>query len=160
MSIPPSSLQGLLWFEHYFSAPVRLLIVLRQSITLVSYLILFLVPIILSLHISVGSCFEPVDLKVPARLNLSHFMVFQSMHFYSTTSTTDILCLGISTKSCYRPVHSQVCQSLRHSNHRYFIDPRLISNIIHLWITFDCDWLLSNKQLRLLSADFTVLYTH
>ena len=45
-AIPPFPLQELLWFDLYFSAPIRLLIVLRQSITLASYLIPFLVPMI------------------------------------------------------------------------------------------------------------------
>lgn len=49
--------------------------------------------------------------------------------------------------SFYRPVHSQIRQFKKHSDHRYFIDPRLIGNTVCLQTGFDhCPWL------RLLSA--------
>lgn len=54
-------------------------------------------------------------------------------------------------RSSFRPVHSQVRQSARqseHSNHRYLIDPRPIGNTICRQIVFDH----FRQWLRLLSA--------
>ena len=53
--------------------------------------------------------------------------------------------------SSFRPVHSQVRQSARqseHSNHRYLIDPRPIGNTVCRQTAFDHFW----QWLRLLSA--------
>lgn len=72
MPIPPLSLQELLRFEHYFSALIRLLIVLRQSIfsnttkNIQKYSIPFLVPIISTFtYIPLGAQYRPASLDVP-----------------------------------------------------------------------------------------------
>ncbi|HCO27855.1 MAG TPA: hypothetical protein DIT54_00010 [Lachnospiraceae bacterium] len=66
MAIPPFPLQELHRFDHYFSALVWLLIILRQPIILSNYPIPFLVPQLLSVHISLGAQYRPVSLNMPA----------------------------------------------------------------------------------------------
>lgn len=65
MPIPPSSLQRLLRFEHYFSAPIQLLIILRQFRYLHIFdtfprsnnFYLYIMPL--------GAQYKPVSLDVP-----------------------------------------------------------------------------------------------
>ena len=65
VSIPLSPLQRFHWFEHYFSALVQLLIILRQFMFVSKHPIPFHVPIILSVHMLLGFRSEPVGWMVP-----------------------------------------------------------------------------------------------
>lgn len=109
----------------------------------------FLVPITLSLHISLGLCFEPVCLNAP----ITHYGLSQRI-FLLNRANNDFSLPYISIQSGFRPVHSQICQSLfGHSNHRHFVDSRPVSNTVRLRTDFVA------FALRLLSADFTELLT-
>lgn len=111
--------------------------------------VLFLVPIILSLHISLGLCFEPVCLNAP----VTHYGLSQRIFLLNRTNN-DFSLLHISIQSGFRPVHSQIRQSLfGHSDHRYFIDSRPVGNAVRLRTGFVA------FALRLLSAVFTELLT-
>ena len=92
----------------------------------------FCVPIILSLHIALGACFEPVSLIVPLTL-----YGFSYKQFLLSHTNSPFEWIHISMYCAFRPVRSQVRQSFYgHSHHSYFIDPRHIGNISHLWDTF------------------------
>lgn len=94
--------------------------------------VLFLVPIILSLHISLGLCFEPVCLNAP----VTHYGLSQRIFLLDRTNN-DFSLLHISIQSGFRPVHSQIRQSLfGHSDHRYFIDSRPVGNAVRLRTSF------------------------
>lgn len=83
----------------------------------------FLVPLLLSLHISLGHWYEPVSLIVPVTLyGFSYRRVFTNPHLRHECV------IFISKYSKFRPVHSQFRQfPLEHPNHRYFIDPSSIT---------------------------------
>ena len=95
----------------------------------------FLVPIILSVHIyPQASCYSPASLDVPVTQHGCSQGQFILNH---TGCALTHPC--ISAWSSFRTVHSQIRQPVRHdkhSNHRYFIDPRLIGNTPHLWGAF------------------------
>lgn len=55
------------------------------------------------------------------------------------------------------PLLHRFVSQLRHTHHRYFIDPRHIGHTIHLWTAFV--GLFSSTAIRWLSADFTELLT-
>ena len=87
----------------------------------------FLVPIILSVHIYPQvSCYSPVGLNVPiTQYGRSQGEFLLNHTNYALTHPC------ISTWSSYRTVHSQIRQLARqgkHSNHKYFIESRLIGS--------------------------------
>ena len=95
----------------------------------------FLVPIILSVHIYPQvSCYSPVSLNVPiTQYGRSQVQFLLNHTDYALTHPY------ISAWSSYRTVHSQIRQLARqgkHSNHKYFIESRLIGSTSHLWDDF------------------------
>lgn len=78
-------------------------------------------------------------------------MVVRRINFLLNHTDCALTHPHISAWSSFRPVHSQVRQSARqseHSNHRYLIDSRLIGNTVCLQTAFDH----FRQWLRLLSA--------
>lgn len=106
-SIPPPSLQRLLRFELCFSALIRLLIVLRQSTVNFYGSIPFLVPTILSIHISLGYRFEPANSNTPVTYYGLSYLQFLLNHI-----SDDFIVLYISIWFWFRPVHSRFRQSV------------------------------------------------
>ena len=78
VTIPQLPLQKHLRFDHCFSAAVRMLIVLRHPIC-IAYLLLFLVPMNLSVHTLLGACYEPAGWAEPVT---QHGVSYS--RFYST----------------------------------------------------------------------------
>ena len=127
--IPPFPLQELHQFEHYFSVPIQLLILLRQ-LTIRS--IPFLVPIILSVHSALGFCYEPVSLNVP----LTHYGISLERYLLCHTydAFTPIAFLQCNLLDPY--FRNFVSPYSGHSNRSWFIDPRHISSTNCLQLAF------------------------
>jgi len=73
----------------------------------------FLVPIILSMHIPLGACFEPVSLNVPAGFSAFAHYGFSYFEFLLNHTDHAFASVYISTDLSFRPVPSQVRQSSR-----------------------------------------------
>ena len=89
------------------------------------------VPIILSLHMHLGVCFEPDSLTVPVTLQgISYLLIL----LYLTVAA-----LAVCTFLCSKridPYISSFAKRFRHSHHMHFIDPRPIGYTVHLWTAF------------------------
>ena len=134
-TIPPTLITRIIngstsTFQHQL---ICLLFFVRKSLSWDP--IPFLVPIILSVHIyPQASCYSPASLDVPVTQHGCSQGQFLLNH---TGCALTHPC--ISAWSSFRTVPSQIRQPVRHdrhSNHRYFIDPRLIGNTPHLWGAF------------------------
>ena len=95
-------------FDHYFSAPIQLLIFLRQFISYKRYLIPFLVPINLSLHIPLGAYYAPVNLNVP----ITHYGISQPIFLlYHIHTIFDIQTLSFISSSVYNILTIDILQT-------------------------------------------------
>lgn len=125
--------------DHGFSASAKQLIILRLYHTRVC-LIPFLVPMILSLHMSLGFYSEPVGLRVPATfisfvpygISEDSFLLYHA-NFLILWKETFLFLLVIDPYiRRFVSIHLKI-----HSNHRHFIDSRPIGYTIHLWTGFE-----------------------
>ena len=150
-SAPPFSLERHR-FDLNLSVPIQRLICFVRLYP-VGYSIPFLVPIVLSVHIPLGFCFEPVSWNAP----VTHYG-FSYLPFLLNHTDCDFSQPYISIWHCYRPVPSQFSSVLLgHSNHGHFIDPRPVGGTIHLWTAFVV--LFHTATLRPLSAFVSLLST-
>ena len=114
----------------------------------------FHVPIILSVHISLGVRYSPVSLIVPVtQYGVSYFRFLLhrtdpqlSVHTFLYGKHLDPYIRGFRQLSC------------KHSNLGYFVDLRPIGSSVHLWTAF-VGLVTFQHFLRLLSAAFTELLT-
>ena len=105
-AISPLSLQQFHQFDLCFSVLIQQLIFFVCLFTnLIMNSTPFLVPIILSVHISLGFYFEPVCLSVPVTR-----YGFSQRIFLLNHTNYDFSYLYISTQFGFRPVHSQIRQ--------------------------------------------------
>ena len=85
------------------------------------------VPIILSLHMHLGVCFEPDSLTVPVTLQgISYLLIL----LYLTVAA-----LAVCTFLCSKRIDPYIrsfAKRFRHSHHMHFIDPRPIGYTVHL----------------------------
>ena len=110
VTIPPSPLQGLLRFDHYFSAAVHLLIVLRQFTSIDAR---YISPFQQSYpsHIPLGACYGTDDL-------------FDSLSYASPYLAASSTCIAAWTVSLYFAGSSD---RNGHTHHGHFMDHRHIS---------------------------------
>ena len=114
----------------------------------------FHVPIILSVHISLGVRYSPVSLIVPVtQYGVSYFRFLLhrtdpqlSVHTFLYGKHLDPYIRGFRQLSC------------KHSNLGYFVDLRPMGSTVHLWTAF-VGLVTFQHFLRLLSAAFTELLT-
>ena len=110
------------------------------------------VPIILSVHIPLGACYEPADLDVPiTHHGFSYGPYLLNRINYAFASPY------ISIRRTYRPVHSQVRQLLTFSPWVFYRPPACRQHHPPL---DSFRYVVTTAVLRLLSADFTELLTH
>ncbi len=84
--------------------------------------------------IPLGFCYSPASLDMPVTYHGRSQGKFLLNHTGCALTHP-----YISIWSSFRTVHSQIRQFARqskHTNHRYFIEPRLIGNTPHLWGAF------------------------
>ena len=142
-------------FELRFSAFLQLLISLAGFVSLrrMSRRMPFLVPIILSVHMSVGVRYKPVGLNVPVtRYGISYFR-FLLCHTNTFFNVRTFL-YGEHLDPYIRGFRQSVG---RHSHHRHFIDPRRVIYTQHLCRAFVPIFLLIYGKLPPTSPSFRQL---
>ena len=73
---------------------------------------------------------------MPRQIILSAFTVFHSFPFYFTALIPNKETTTFLWHPALAPYIRRFVRYFYHSNHRYFIAPRHIGDIIHLWTTF------------------------